>query len=194
MSKLTFKQFLAEGEEREVYAKMIADAPAWSPSEAESNYKIGSITFSAADGLGSVPYNQSVYYHGFVAMMKPSVFLKLALPHGGERDEDSAKIEALVKKGYALGIPFLDLNINDLEEGTGPAKIVGHEGRARTLFVLRELGDVPFPVQFLLKGGARARDLTPEVMASMKNEILAQDKQSLVKNPFAEAFVRGESA
>lgn len=184
----SFKQFL---EEQDIHAKKITDAPAWAPKYAESSYQIGTITFSASDGLGAVPYNQSVYYHGFVGLVKPSTFLNLALPHDGQRGEDSSKIEGLVKDGYALGIPWFSLNTQAVEEGTGLAKIVGHEGRARMLFIQRELGDVPVPVHFILTGGARSRDLTPEMIQSIKGGIKAEGSGTEITDPIKTAYLDG---
>ena len=184
---ISFKQFLEE-EDRKVYAKKIPDAPDWSHELAEGDFRIGDITFSARDGLGAVPANQSVYYHGFVAMMKPSVFMQLALPDDGAQEPTSQVIEKFMKEGYAIGIPFLEVSMRDLEDGKGPAKIVGHEGRGRMRMITRVVGDKPFPVHMLLTGGDRTRDVTPEFIEQVKKELVKQDKAGTVKNPISEIY------
>ena len=187
---ITFKQFIQEDDK--IYAKQIFDAPPWSPPEAEGNYKIGNITFSAKDGLGAVPLNQSVYYHGFVGMVKPSIFLDLALPHSGSRDVDSSKIEKLVKEGYALGIPFLMISLSKVESG-GLPEIKGHEGRARMLLVKRLNGDAPVPVHFFLQGGLRSRDIDGKMIAALKKSIRAEQSESNIIHPIDDLIINGKS-
>lgn len=187
----TFKQFIQE-EDRKVYAKKIVDAPTWSPSAAEGDYRIGNITFSAKDGLGAVTMNQNVFYMGFVGMVKPSVFLELALPHGGFRDEDSINIEKLIKDGYALGIPFFMISLQDVEDGKGIPDIRGHEGRARMLAIKRINGDKPVPVHFFLTGGLRSRDLNAKMIKALKTSIRIEQSNSNVVAPIEQIMVDGK--
>lgn len=183
---ITFKQFLKEAD-REIHAQKIENAPAFSPARAEEDYKIGDITFSAKAGLGSVPNNQNVWYMGFVGLVKPSTFLKLALSDDGAQEPTSRELEELVKQGYAIGIPFLDIQID--EDGNALPKIVGHEGRGRMRMVQRVLGDEPIPVHFFLRGGMRSRHLTPEMMAEVKQGIYAERSTRLVPNPVSKVWV-----
>lgn len=179
-----FKKFL---EDREIYAKKIVDAQPWSPELAEDNYRIKDIIFSAKDGLGSIPFNQSIYYHGFVGLIKPTIFSRLALA-SDSRSEDSSNLEKLVKDGYALGIPFLTIKFDEDDN----AKIVGHEGRARVLLIKRLNGDEPFPVHFVLSGGIRSRNISEEMITSMKEQITSEDGSYKIKNPFDKIYINGQ--
>lgn len=181
---ISFKQFLEDQDDRLKYLKKFPDAPEWSPKQAESNYRIGKVTFAAEGGLGSVPFNQSVYYHGFVAMMKPSVFMKLALPDEGQQEGTSKELEKLINDGYALGIPFLQISTQDLEDGKGPAKIKGHEGRGRMRAVMRINGDDPIPVHMFLTGGMRNRDLNSDIITDIADGVKSEDGKSIVRKPF----------
>jgi len=177
-------------EDQKIYAKQISDAPEWSPSLAESTYKIGKITFSARDGLGSVPSNANVWYEGFVATMRPSTFLLLALDDEGHQEPTSKDIEALVEKGYAIGIPFLEIEFD--EDGNELPRIRGHEGRGRMRMIKRVLGDHPIPVHFFLRGGLRSRHLTPEMTDEVKMGIFAERSDSIVRRPVADIWVNGK--
>jgi hypothetical protein len=185
----TFKQFLQEEEEiGTIYAKQLGDVPAWHPDLAEGNYHVGEVTFSSKDGLGSVPFNQSVYYHGFVTMLKPSAFAELAL-----EDDSTARAKGIAKmilKGYAVGIPFFNVSLGD--EDNGPAKITGHEGRARMLAVKMANGDVPVPVHCFLQHGLRARDLTPDRIDVLKRGVFAERSQNFVLKAFSTMYVNGK--
>lgn len=180
-------------EERAIYAKKIEDAPAWSPAQAEGDYKIGDVTFSASNGLGSVPSNQNVWYEGFVAMMKPSVFLSLALSDEGRQDQTSVEIEDLIKQGYAIGIPFLSIEFDDSDDALFNLPIIrGHEGRGRMKAIKRVLGDAPIPVHFFLRGGMRSRHLTPDMIKKLKMGIMAERSKSIVRRPVETVWVNGE--
>jgi hypothetical protein len=175
-------------ESREVYAKKIADAPAWSPAHAEGNYKVGKVTFSAADGLGAVPFNQSVYYHGLVALVTPSKFEALAL----SLDASPGAIEGIVEKveeGYALGIPFLQIDLGDYWKNpkTGLPKVKGHEGRHRVQAFKKMEGDKPLPVHLFLLGGDRNRDLTDDALEAIKDAIISQ-RGKTVLDPFKQLW------
>lgn len=183
---ITFKQFLEEAE-REIYAKIIDDAPAWSPAVAEEHYKIGKITFSASKGFGSVPNNQNVWYMGFVGFMKPSTFMSLALDDEGAQEPTSRDLEGFVEQGYAIGIPFLEIEID--KKGESLPKIKGHEGRGRMRMVRRVLGDEPIPVHFFLRGGMRSRDITKEMVDEIKQGIFAERSDRIVKNPVTKVYV-----
>ena len=185
----TFKQWLSE---QEIYAQKIEAAPDWSPARAEGDYRVGSITFSAANGLGAVPFNQSVYYHGLVVECRPSRFLELALPHEEERHETAREIVKLVKQGYALGIPWFDISLRDVEEHDGHPRITGHEGRGRMLAIKELIGDVAVPVHLILTGGMRARHLGEKHITAIKEAVYSQDGKKLIASPFSAVYVDGK--
>lgn len=188
---VTFKQFLAQLSE-EIYAKKIEGAPDWSPEHAEGSYRVGSVTFSAKDGLGAVPFNQSVYYHGLVAELRPSKFLELALPHEGQRDQSAREITKLIKDGYAMGIPWLYVDIDPINERGSFARITGHEGRARCLAVKELIGDVSIPVHLFLTHGYRARDLEQKHIDRLLEAVYAEKSTTLVARPFKALYVKGK--
>lgn len=177
-------------EEREIYASKLGDVPEWAPQHAEESYRIGDVTFSARDGLGSVPSNANVWYEGFVATMTPSTFLQLALDDEGHQEPTSRELEALVKEGYAVGIPFLSIKFD--EEGNELPRITGHEGRGRMRMLRRVLGDIPVPVHFFLRDGLRSRDLTPEMTDEVKLGLFAERSDRLVRRPVVDVWVNGK--
>jgi hypothetical protein len=189
----TFKQWLAE-EDRKIYAKQLGAVADFTPDLAEGDYRVGEVTFSAKDGLGSVPFNQSVYYHGFVALMKPSVFLGIVLDDEGHQDGTAKEIAKLILKGYALGPPFLNLDTLPYETDGSAPKITGHEGRGRMKACLIANGDSPVPVHVFLQGGLRSRHLTPELIAAIKGRIQAERSTRVVNSPFEGIFVNGKAA
>jgi hypothetical protein len=186
----TFKQFLYE---QEIYAKKLGAVAEFTPALAEDDYRVGEVTFSAKDGLGSVPFNQSVYYHGFVVLMKPSMFLDIVLDDEGHQDATAQKLVELVKDGYALGIPFLTVSTQPFEEDGKAPKITGHEGRGRMKAVRLINGDEPVPVHVLLGGGMRSRDLTPDLIAALKGRIQAERSPRVVNSPFEAMYVNGKA-
>jgi hypothetical protein len=187
---ITFKQYLAEAE-REIYAKKIEDAPAWSPAVAEEHYKIGKITFSGTSGFGSTPNNANVNYMGFIGFMKPSTFMSLALDDEGAQEETSKDLERFVEQGYAIGIPFFSIKFDP--DGKTLPKITGHEGRGRMRMIRRVLGDEPIPVHFFPSGGMRSRDITKELADEVKQGVFAEQSDRLVKNPVTKLYVDGKS-
>jgi len=184
----TFKQFLEE--EHEIYAKQLGAVPDWAPQFAEGNYRIGDITFSAKDGLGSVPFNQSVYYHGLVGEIKPSVFFDLVL-QDDSKDVRAKEIAKLILKGYAIGIPFITIDTKKAEDDEGPVRVVGHEGRARMAAIKMSIGDKPVPIHIFLAGGTRARDLTPELIAKIKGRLQIEGSKATIMSPFEKVYVNG---
>jgi len=186
----TFKQFLYE--EHEIYAKKIEAAPDWGPEHAEGDYRVGNVTFSAKDGLGAVPLNQSVYYHGLVGEMKPSTFLELALPHEGQREETKREIMKLVKEGYAMGIPWFNLDMQPVDDKDDYPRVTGHEGRARMLAIKELIGDVPVPVHLILTGGMRARHLEPKHLKKLAFGLRPERSNGLVDFPFKALYANGK--
>jgi hypothetical protein len=192
-SRLTFKQFLEE-EDREIHAKQfdIDQVPYWDPSLGEGDYRVDEVVFSAKHGLGAVPFNQSVYYHGFIGMMKPSVFATLALPdpQSGMRSMDIAR---LIVKGYALGIPFLTVKLDPTGDVGDIVRVMGHEGRARMEAIKAATGDEPVPVHMLLSGGLRARHLDAAAIKKIKGGLMSEDNSTFVMHPYTQLYVEGRA-
>lgn len=151
----------------------------YTPPEKLSEYKVDNV-----EGLGSVPYNQDVDYFGLRVMMKPSIFLELALPLTEHRSVEY--IIQHMKNGGALGAPFLDVSIPaDWEDDdfTQPASISGHEGRNRMIAIQKLEGDAPVEVHLLLKNGWRARHLTADMINELQNGMMNQSKSNFINGP-----------
>jgi len=145
-------------------------------------------------GLGSVPYNQEIDYMGFTVLMKPSTFLKLALPLSKPSSVDY--IEKYLKDGGALGSPFLKVELPDeYKEGdfTQMAKVVGHEGRNRMLAIQKVDGDDdPVEVQIFTRGDRqefRARHLTPEIINHLNKGIRNESDTQVVTGPLFQTML-----
>mgnify|MGYP000878849600 CR=1 FL=1 len=180
----TFKQFIQE-EDRKIYAKKFGELPEFTPALAEKDYQVGEVKFSAEHGLGAVPFNQSPYYHGLVALVKPSKFLELA--HEEETDPKRVfEIVKLIWDGYAMGIPFLDVLIDDNPEWMMP-QIKGHEGRNRMKAFMEVEGDRPVPIHLFLRGGMRNRHVTDEMIKQLEDSVVSQ-RGHTVTHPFIKVY------
>jgi hypothetical protein len=137
------------------------------------------------NGKGAVPHNQDVDYFGLRVKMKPSMFLKLALPLN-VRDDDAETIDHLaqVKDTEGFGAPFLDIKFpKDWFDGdiSVPARVAGHDGRHRMLAILKSEGDDPVEVHLFPRDGVRGRDITDEMIKALEGAMVSQSG----------AFVRG---
>lgn len=147
--------------------------PRFSWSVAEDQYKIEhggkAVVIDNERGLGQVPWNQEVRYKGFVGIMKPSSFIKLALPDKGTQDKTATEMVKLFQQGYGIGNPWLQIDIRET-----PYKIEGHEGRGRCKAVLQYLGDIPMPIHFFVYTG-KNRDLKPETFEELHKGMLCPE-------------------
>ena len=136
------------------------------------------------NGLGAVPDNDKIDYFGLRVKMKPSIFLKLALPL--DKDASVDYIKNHLAKGGSLGSPFLDISIpGEYEDGdyTKPATVAGHEGRNRMKAILQTEGDDPVEVHLFFRHGLRARDINDDIKKSLRNGLINQKKTQIVSGP-----------
>ena len=194
MKKTSFKTFIAE---ESSYRHMVASYEGKnlsiddihklseaSPENFEDKYRVGNVYFDNHKGMGAVPDNANVIYKGFVAMLTPKQFLELAADHGGHREESAQDFVQVISEGYPIAAPFLEINLSDIGEG-GYATILGHEGRARMLALLKfaregNMGlhaSSRIPVHFFLDG-LRSRHITDEMIKSIKEDgIIPEDEK-----------------
>lgn len=135
------------------------------------------------EGLGAVPYNADVDYFGLRVLMKPSTFLKLALPLDTPSSVDH--IVQHLENGGSLGSPFLQVDIpEEWESGDveKPARVSGHEGRNRMLAIQKVEGDNPVEVH-LFPRYYRNRHMTDEWIKALNDGMINQEKSRLIPGP-----------
>ena len=164
--------------------KEIAALPEFRPSLAEGVFKLtDSVYCDNQDGIGNMPYNKSVLYHGLVGITTTDKFLSLVEP-AGDASERADKIVRHVQAGYGIACPTLFLSI-DLEFEELPY-ISGHEGRGRAV-ALQKLGIRSFPVHIILHG-YRARHVTDLKRFHEYVELVISEVGNQVYRPFPELF------
>lgn len=135
------------------------------------------------EGLGAVPHNADVDYFGLRVMMKPSTFLKLALPLDAPTSVDH--IVKHLEQGGALGSPFLQIDIpeewekNDFDKA---AKVSGHEGRNRMLAIQKVEGDEPVEVH-LFPRYYRNRHITDQWIKALNDGLHDQANKRFIPGP-----------
>lgn len=123
------------------------------------------IKWSRDEGLGAVPNQQTVDYFGFTVEMEPREFLALAgraesrWPHSSSVEQEVSGLFNAVRKGAALGPPFLSVRWYPNAKVWG---VIEFEGRKRAE-VAREMGEADIPVDIFPRDGIRARHLTAEM-------------------------------
>jgi hypothetical protein len=146
-----------------------------------ANRVTAKVTIDNKSGWGAVPYNADIDYFGLQVLMKPSVFLSLALPLDGEKDKVQLIVDH-IKSGGTIGAPFLDVTVPEAwEEGNfeGVAKITGHEGRHRMLAAIEIQGDVPIETHILVKH-LRARHITRDIIECMQDGMCAEKSTKVI--------------
>jgi hypothetical protein len=137
-------------------------------------------------GLGSTIYNSNADYFGLKVMMRPSIFLKLASPLRGDAP-NNGYITNHLSNGGSIGSPFLDIDIPwewENDDFSTNAKVIGHEGRNRMKAIMEVEGDDPLEVHLFPDGGLKAKELTIDMREKLKEGLINQTGDKLVRNPF----------
>jgi len=130
-------------------------------------------------GLGAVPKNKDVDYFGLDVKMRPSTFLKLALPLS-MTDKDRQVIADISKRmdDPGFGAPFLEIDIPDAWESgdvSEPATITGHDGRHRMHAIMAQQGDEPVEVHLFPLGLRRRHfEANPQWIQRLNKNIVSQ--------------------
>jgi len=159
----------------------VDDAP--SPSNTETQSRVGNVRFDQRNGIGQVPLNENVNYRGFTAMMRPSKFLELAKGLDEPKKDSVDHITNSIKQGKAIGSPFLNV---DFETG----RVKGHEGRHRMLAAQKVNGDQHVPVHIFGHGEDRARHLDKDAIHAFRRQMTGEEGRTS-RNNFEDAFHNG---
>lgn len=150
------------------------DVPAFSPKSL-GHFALNGVIYHQRDGMGAVPDVAQIAYTGFVVLMRPSVYLDLCPPLQLEFNGMEAKLRA----GDAIGMPFLGINQED-----EIIQIRSHEGRHRAHCVRSITNDAEMPVAVLLARGDRARHVRMENVARMASGARRQRSAQEPDPPF----------
>lgn len=126
-------------------------------------------------GAGSTPYGVDIDYFGLRVRMRPSTFLKLALPLTPATT--SKTLGPYMKRGGAIAHPMLDFEIPDgwfSGDYSEPARIVDHEGRNRMKHWMRLHGDDPIQINMIPRGGLRRKHITPQMIQQLSAGMIGQ--------------------
>jgi hypothetical protein len=130
-------------------------------------------------GLGAVPHNASVDYHGLRTVMRPSTFLKLSLPLDKNSPEERETINHLKKQinDQGFGAPFLTISVPQEWEDSDfsmEAKVRDHDGRHRMYAIQEENNDAPVETHIFIPH-FRRRDITEPIIRQLRNGVLSQN-------------------
>lgn len=145
-----------------------------------------SVRFDNKQGLGAVPDVDNIRYMGMVVMMRPSMFLALALRLNLE-DRSERHIEQLPQTMMSpgWGYPFLGI----WPEGD-VYTVNEHEGRHRCHTLVNLHCDEEIPVAIFIRY-FRSRHISPDVIARVRSGLISQNGV-FVRGPlFGTAFCDG---
>ena len=143
---------------------------------------VNELKINNATGVGAVPYNREINYHGLRVTMRPSMFLRLALPLDQNDPEERKAIEYCKSQldDQGIGAPFLTITVPEAWESDDfslEAKVRDHDGRHRCYAILDKEGDEPIEVHLLMSGGMRRRHISDSMIKNLRNGILNQQGQ-----------------
>jgi len=159
-----------------------------SPKE---SVEITELKINNQSGVGAVPYNAEIDYHGLQVAMKPSVFLSLALPLNINDPEERKAIEYCKsqKDQTGFGAPFLTIQVPE-EWETGDfdqaARVKGHDGRHRCYAIMETEGDHAIEVHLILRG-FRRRHITDHMIDHLREGMVNQQGKYTTGPLFGEA-------
>ena len=156
----------------------------------ESVQTINNVNYDSVNGIGAVGNNANIDYLGIKVLMKPSKFLRLALPLEASEKRSLEFLKTSLKDGKPIGPPFLEIDLKDDENGNPTpvgAKVKGHEGRNRAYAIFELYGDEPILVHLFFLG-LRARHITPEIIEGINKKMVNQEGIPLL-GPFFVKFL-----
>jgi len=118
-------------------------------------FRHGGVVYDQVRGIGQIPDVENIEYLGFVALMKPSTYLKLCPPLN--ETTKSPTLLSAIREGKSVSMGYLAVDLSDDE-----LVVREQEGRNRAWIIRHLHGDEPIPVAFLLQGGDRARHVTED--------------------------------
>jgi hypothetical protein len=142
---------------------------------------------------GLTPMNRQADYYGLRVMMKPSVFLSLALPLSDSNRNPSVERHIFSEPERNIASPFLDIRLpeqwfDDPPDYLRRAKVVGHEGRNRMHAWLKKHGDEPVEIHLFFRGGLRRHDITDEMIKYLQRGLHNQAGDNYVTRPFTKVL------
>jgi hypothetical protein len=132
------------------------------------------------NGIGGTSYAHDIKYFGFVVSMRPSQYLKLAVPM--DHDRTNPHVQQTLAQGGAVAPAFL---IVDFAGDQPHPVVVGHEGRNRLRAIKQMYGDIPVPVH-IVPYRERARHMTTDKIEGFKAAALSEKYHMYTSNNFIE--------
>lgn len=141
------------------------------------------VVWDSRNGLGATGNNADIRWFGFMALMRPETFLRLALPLGTPRERSTSGLERYrILPGW--GPPMLYIDVSNRQM----IRVVGHEGRHRAIVFARLCPDALMPVAFMPRY-KRAKDMTPDVLQDIRVRMISEGDGFVFGPLFDEVFV-----
>ena len=148
------------------------------------------VKFDNRAGWGNTPNNAEIDYFGFIVMMRPSMFLKLAAPLPRDQAPSTDKIKQHLEAGGTISNPTLYVTVPsdwryerfDLED----ASIMMHEGRNRMYAMLEINGDEYVETHIFLRSDRiewRSKLITPAIIQQLNRGAFSENHRSYVLGP-----------
>jgi hypothetical protein len=128
-----------------------------------------------------VPNNQQIGYQGLQVVMRPSMFLELALPLDVKSADERETIEYIKKNldEKGVGAPWLTVVIPEAwesEDFSQMAHVSNHDGRHRMHSILEQEGNDPVEVHIIVPH-MRRRHITDAMVDQLRSGVLNQQGQ-----------------
>ena len=142
---------------------------------------VNELKINNASGIGAVPNNQQIGYQGLQVVMRPSMFLELALPLDAKSADERETIEYIKKNldEKGVGAPWLTVVIPEAwesEDFSQMAHVSNHDGRHRMHSILEQEGNDPVEVHIIVPH-MRRRHITDAMVDHLRSGVLNQQGQ-----------------
>jgi hypothetical protein len=142
---------------------------------------VNELKINNASGIGAVPNNQQIGYQGLQVVMRPSMFLELALPLDVKSADERETIEYIKKNldEKGVGAPWLTVVIPEAwesEDFSQMAHVSNHDGRHRMHSILEQEGNDPVEVHIIVPH-MRRRHITDAMVDHLRSGVLNQQGQ-----------------